>query len=190
MSICHVWLGCHHAPEISRREIKELDDIPNFEDEDIVYPCDMHGGEGTDIGLQPGAQLWFVDDTGNEVARFTLDPLVDNGIKYVDGGNAFDESDLSKSYFYFLFVWDKQTWEGPDFEISEDIRPEKLSVKYRRYADKDGDIHLIMNVDSISYAGEEWFFEPYDGDGSEGEEYWVLINGKRREVLPPGKEDD
>ncbi len=150
----------------------------------------MHGGEGTDIGLQPGAQLWFVDDTGNEVARFTLDPLVDNGIKYVDGGNAFDESDLSKSYFYFLFVWDKQTWEGPDFEISEDIRPEKLSVKYRRYADKDGDIHLIMNVDSISYAGEEWFFEPYDGDGSEGEEYWVLINGKRREVLPPGKEDD
>ncbi len=191
MSICHVWLGSHFAPEISRREIKTMEDIPNFEKEDIVYPCDMDGGEGTDICLTPeSAEIWFEDEAGNTIGSIRLDPSSNNGVNYVDGGNAFDESDSSKSFFYFLFVWDKQSWAGPDLEVEDAINPENWSVRYKRFTDMDGDIHVIMYPDSITFKGEEMDFEAWDGDGSDGEDYWVLMDGKRKAVLPPDKAEE
>ena len=66
-----VFMGTTSCTEVTRREISREDDIPNLQEEGVVYPCDI--GTGSDVCTDSKtAQIWFVDEDGNEVKRISL----------------------------------------------------------------------------------------------------------------------
>ena len=194
MSVFKVRMWSRHSDEVTRIKIKTMDDIPDFEKKGIVYPGDLYaecckrGGTGTtDYTLNAErAMVCFEDEDGYEVT-FSLNPKKKrkSGIQYVDKGDAFDESDASKSYFYFLQDWHCDDWLGEvELEGVEEIRPEKLCIALRRYRYKDGSVQVFLVPDSLTYDGQPVECENVGGDGTCGEEYWILSGGKRHEVFP------
>lgn len=193
MSTFKVRMWSRHSDEVTRIEIQTIDDIPNFEKKGIVYPGDLYaeysekgGTATTDYTLNAErAMVCFEDEDGFETT-FSLNPKKKkNGIQYVDKGEVFDESDPSKSYFYFLQDWHCDEWVGEvELEGVEEILPEKLSIALRRYRYKDGSVQAFLVPDSLTYDGQPVECNNEGGDGTCGEEYWILSGGKRQEVFP------
>ena len=193
MSTFKVRMWSRHSDEVTRIEIQTIDDIPNFEKKGIVYPGDLYaeysekgGTATTDYTLNAErAMVCFEDEDGFETT-FSLNPKKKkNGIQYVDKGEVFDESDPSKSYFYFLQDWHCDDWVG---EVAlkgvEEIQPEKLCIALRRYRYKDGSVQVFLVPNSLTYDGQPVECNNEGGDGTCGEEYWILSGGKRQEVFP------
>lgn len=176
-----VFMGATSCIEVARREIAGEEDIPNLQDEDVVYPCDM--GSGTDVCAVPKtATIWFVDEEGNEVKRFSLDPTAKNGINFADAGDVFDESDAAKSFLYFEMSREDEEWSCGTIETDGEIVPENVTVTLKRYTDGEGQVRELIDPSSVIINGEDLCGDSNGGEGSNGNAFWTLHNGKRTSV--------
>jgi hypothetical protein len=180
-----------HNDEVTRIELKTIDDIPDFEKENIALPCDLfdrdkHANcDTTGCTLNPGqGMICFKREDGYEMT-LSLNPPTRNGIHFKDEGDAFDESDWSKSYFYFLQNWHCDEWVGEvELDGAGEILPEKLCIAFRHYRDKDGQRTMFLIPSSLTYDGQPVGCENMGCKGACSETYWILSAGERQEVFP------
>ena len=180
--IYEVFVGATACVEVARKELSSEDSIPDFKNEDIVFPCDMGVGAGV-CAIPETAEIWFVDENGNEVNRFSLNPATANGIHVVDAGNVFDESDEDKTFFYFEMAREDEEWSYGTIETDGEIVPENVTVIIKRYINSCGQTIELFDPSSVVINGEELCGDSIGGEGSNGNSFWILHNGKRKSVV-------
>ena len=176
-----VFMGATSCTEVARREISNEDDLPNLQDEDVVYPCDMGAGSDVCADLKT-AQIWFVDKDGNEVKRFSLDPSENKDINVIDGGEIFDESDPTKTFLYFELGHEDVEWSCGTIETDDEIVPSNVSVTIRRYVNADGETRELLDPSALKFNGQDLCGDCNGGEGTCGKSFWVLHDGKRKSV--------
>ena len=176
-----VFMGATSCIEVARREISNEDDLPNLQEEDVVFPCDL--GTGSDVCANPKtAQIWFVDEDGNEVKRFSLDPAENKDINVIDGGEIFDESDPTKTFLYFELGHEDVEWSCGTIETDDEIVPSNVPVTIRRYVGDDGQTRELLDPSALKFNGQDLCGDCTGGEGTSGKSFWVLHDGKRKSV--------
>jgi hypothetical protein len=186
-----VFASSHHGCTVGRIKMENVKTIPDFKKLDIMYPYEMPDG-CTDECMMNDNQIWFEDECGKEVARFLISPQGENGIKYIDGGEIFDESDKKTPYFYHLQIQDKWSWSYQKLlEVDGEIDPTKISVVFKRMRDGDGDEHRLIDYGDICYDGKTLGTAYMVDDwGTDGDSFWTVYKNKRTIAKRPRFPDD
>lgn len=195
MDAYRVFCSSHHGGAVCRMQMKDVNDIPDFNELGIYSPFDYTKDMVEDIDfsntedcLMQDNLIWFEDRKGVVVAEFDLDPDTRNGVRYIDDGPVFDEKSTSeKPYFYFFQVLDKicMNYLGI-IETDGPITADNICAKTRSVVDADGNELVLIDPSTIMYGGEQLkYWTNMDDDGTDGEYFWTLQNGVRKKASRP-----
>ena len=184
MATYNLSLSAKWSPAVGRSQY----DAGNEVDIAELYPDEMEENTDGECPLLDVVQEIFptlvVEDTETgDVQEITLNPFGDNpeSISYTDGGEFFDESDLSDvSWLYCCKVGDKVNWSCV-MEIEGSFDASKLTASYKRFTDGDGDPNFLL-IPIMTYDGQELCFDCEGGEGTDGEFAWILSAEGREQI--------